>query len=232
MTRFEDMTVTGLSPLELTRTGDADPLPFEPDTLVDPDMFQLDDRVRCEITNNGQVIVHGVANGVDIGPTIESIVDAAVASAIALVCPVGTVAWMPRATAPTGWLLLDGSTKLIADYPDLFDVIGDYVFATGTTFDLPNAKGRALVGYDSAQTEFNGMFKRGGEKTHTLTTAEIPSHQHNIGYVRSTTTSTGGSGVRISFDSATSNYNSDAAGGGGAHNNLQPYLTMNAFIKY
>jgi microcystin-dependent protein len=38
--------------------------------------------------------------------------------------------------------------------------------------------GRVLVGLDSGQAEFDTLDKTGGAKTHTLTTAEIPSHNH------------------------------------------------------
>ena len=38
--------------------------------------------------------------------------------------------------------------------------------------------GRTLVGVDEADTAFNGAAKTGGAKTHTLSTAEMPSHTH------------------------------------------------------
>ncbi|WP_394801611.1 phage baseplate protein, partial [Tenacibaculum piscium] len=41
-----------------------------------------------------------------------------------------------------------------------------------------NILGRMLVGYDANQKEFNSIGKKGGEKTHQLTTSELPSHQH------------------------------------------------------
>ena len=39
-------------------------------------------------------------------------------------------------------------------------------------------KGQTLVGIDSSQTEFNTVGKTGGEKVHTLTIDEMPSHTH------------------------------------------------------
>ena len=40
------------------------------------------------------------------------------------------------------------------------------------------AKGQTLVGIDTNQKEFNSVEKIGGEKTHTLTIEEMPSHTH------------------------------------------------------
>jgi microcystin-dependent protein len=62
----------------------------------------------------------------------------------------------------------------------LFAVIGTTYGAgdESTTFALPNMKGRVPVGYDSAQTEFDALGEAGGAKTHTLTSAEMPSHTH------------------------------------------------------
>lgn len=40
--------------------------------------------------------------------------------------------------------------------------------------------GRVPVGVDSSQTEFDEVEKTGGEKTHTLTVDEMPSHEHDV----------------------------------------------------
>ena len=47
--------------------------------------------------------------------------------------------------------------------------------------------GRTLVGYNASETEFNTIEKTGGEKTHTLTSTEMPSHGHSVS-VNSTST--------------------------------------------
>lgn len=86
--------------------------------------------------------------------------------------------------------------------------------------------GRVPVGVDTTQTEFNTVNKTGGEKTHTLTIDEIPSHWHS-------TTACGTRGKAQADSSGKSGYawNADSGsvtgytGGGGAHNNLQPYIT-------
>ena len=84
--------------------------------------------------------------------------------------------------------------------------------------------GKVLVGVDESDTDFNTVNKTGGEKTHVLTVSEMPSHTHTFpgaspsNYVRVEASSTNGL--------STSTKTTDATGGGQAHNNLQPYVTV------
>lgn len=111
-------------------------------------------------------------------------------------------------------------------------------FGTWTAF----ATGRTLVGLDSAQTEFDTDEETGGAKTHTLTTAEMPAHNHtmgtinrlaNVGDVVAGATSfddwPGSSGPISANNAVVGNSwtgSMDNTGGGGAHNNLQPYIVV------
>ena len=145
--------------------------------------------------------------------------------------PTGSIQEFAGASAPAGWLTCDGSAVSRVTYPALFAVIGTtYGAGNGsTTFNLPNRKGRVGVGLDSGQTEFNTLGKTGGAKTHTLTVAEMPSHTHNAGGWGAGTSN--GSKFRVDANSPANNWNTGSAGGGAAHNNLQPYLVMNYIIK-
>ena len=87
--------------------------------------------------------------------------------------------------------------------------------------------GRVPVGVDATQTEFNTVNKTGGEKTHTLTINEMPSHQHklsltNYGSDVASGVNWGNNGVK---KYAYSHDMIEPVGGGSAHNNLQPYIT-------
>ena len=105
-----------------------------------------------------------------------------------------------------------------------------------TTFNLPGSKGKVPVGYNSSETEFNALGKTGGEKTHTLTIAEMPSHNHpqNV----SANPNTGGPGIRRDWDEDATGLSiyaqgisTNNTGGGEAHNNLPPYFVTNYIIK-
>lgn len=85
--------------------------------------------------------------------------------------------------------------------------------------------GRVPVGFDSGQTEFDTDEETGGAKTHTLSTGEIPAHNHNYATTRGNIGWTGGSGQ--GSDPQLGNGNTTVnTGGGGAHNNLQPYIVV------
>lgn len=62
--------------------------------------------------------------------------------------PKGTMWNYAGDTAPTGWLFCDGSAISRTTYADLFAVIGTtYGVGDGsTTFNLPDSRGRALIG--------------------------------------------------------------------------------------
>jgi microcystin-dependent protein len=94
--------------------------------------------------------------------------------------PTGGVTMYGAGSAPSGWLLCDGTAVSRVTYAALFAVISDtYGVGNGTTtFNLPNLKGRVPVGLDSAQTEFDVLGETSGQKTHTLSSAEMPSHTH------------------------------------------------------
>ena len=97
--------------------------------------------------------------------------------------PSGVVSAFAGSSAPSGWLLCDGSTVSRTTYSDLFAVIGT-TYGSGdgsTTFTLPSLKGRMPVGLDSGQTEFDALAETGGAKTVTLATTEIPSHSPTSG---------------------------------------------------
>lgn len=147
--------------------------------------------------------------------------------------PIGAISEYAGATAPTNWLICDGSAISRTTYADLFNVIGTR-YGTGdgsTTFNLPDLRGRVPVGLDSNDTDFNTLGNTGGEKKHTLTIAEMPSHQHkdaiNVGGSQTLET------VQYLGGKSNAQYyvNTSAVGGGQAHNIMQPYIVQNYIIK-
>ena len=103
-------------------------------------------------------------------------------------------------------------------------------------------KGKTLVGVDSSDTDFNTVEKIGGEKTHTLTIDEMPSHSHSFKdgshtffwgqtktsnvYLASANATAGNTPNNNAMTSQGIWNATDSAGGSQAHNNLQPYITV------
>lgn len=165
--------------------------------------------------------------------------------------PVGGVEAYAGSVAPAGWLLANGSAVSRTTYAALFAIIGT-AYGPGdgaTTFNLPNLKGRMPVGRDAAQVEFDVIGETGGTKAETLTLAQIPNASGNMAWHggESGTPIAGVSGV-FYFAEVIGQYKSNGAaiggansgrfntyfslgGGGGSHNNLQPYQVMNYIIK-
>lgn len=85
-------------------------------------------------------------------------------------------------------------------------------------------KGLVALGVDENDTNMDAIGKTGGEKTHTLTTQEMPSHTHGLNnntLVNRNITGTGGAQGSNTVQGATITANN--TGGGQAHNNMQPY---------
>lgn len=147
--------------------------------------------------------------------------------------PIGSILPFGGSTAPAGWMLCQGQAISRTAYADLFAVIGtSYGAGNGTTtFNIPDLRGKVPVG-QSSDTEFNALGKTGGEKTHKLTVTELPSHAHKTGIRTDAAYGAGPVGsttAQVLFSQTVSD--TSYIGGNGAHNNLQPYNTVNYIIK-
>lgn len=170
--------------------------------------------------------------------------------------PPGCVADFAGGTAPAGWLFCDGLAISRTTYAGLFAAIGT-AFGAGdgaTTFNLPDARGRACFGKDNMGGTAANRITAGGSgvagatlgavgggETLTITTSQMASHQHVDGYSatagtgRYGTTDTGlVSGHADSSSSVSNNIgaNTSSVGGGGAHANIPPAIILNKIIKF
>lgn len=175
-------------------------------------------------------------------------------TAITGIFPAGIIMSFSGAASPTGFLLCDGAAVSRGTYSTLFSVISTtYGAGDGsTTFNVPNLKGKSVIGYNASETEFNALGKTGGEKTHILTTGEMPSHNHAIsdpGHSHglpgdpiftsaggNSRAYNGGSGQQFQWSiggvqPAGTGISVQSAGSSGAHNNLAPYMSLNYIIK-
>lgn len=132
-----------------------------------------------------------------------------------------TLAALQNLLVPVGFIF---SWAPVGDGPDLSTpakVAAYFGFGTWQAY----GNGQVLVGVDSGQTEFATPGKTGGEKAHTLTVNEIPAHNHETNI-----SNTAGENYLPLSTNAAANVSAQIVttntGGGQAHNNLQPYITV------
>jgi microcystin-dependent protein len=173
--------------------------------------------------------------------------------------PSGSLLPYAGSSAPSGFVLCYGQELNRTTYATLFGVIGT-TYGTGdgsTTFNVPDLRGRAVAGQDdmggssanrltgqSGGVDGDTLGGTGGEETQTLSTSQIPSHNHALRYggagsvnfssadnfMQLTSGGDAYGGTAPNFIGTTSSLMS-STGGGGAHNNVQPTIILNYIMK-
>jgi len=166
------------------------------------------------------------------------------------VVSIGSISMFAGATPPDKWLLCEGQSLLRANYADLFDTIGTtYGAVDGTHFNLPDMRFRSPMHPGTSADSLNSLGLGGalGENRHTLTTIELPAHNHPLtdpGHTHpiERATNTGGGATprhtmptntlqaTLATASATTGITIGNAGGDVAHNTLHPVRGINFMI--
>lgn len=160
---------------------------------------------------------------------------------------VGELRLFPWNFAPKGWALCDGSLLNIQQYAALYSLLGTHFGGNGTTtFGLPDLRGRTAIntGQIPNVTSMYTIGNSGGVENVTLTAAQAPTHNHLfmaeqvVGTVGSNVTPDPMVAQPVNINMFNPNTpvvnlmsgSMDNAGGGQAHNNMQPYLVLNYCI--
>lgn len=145
------------------------------------------------------------------------------------------VGWksLPNKTTPLSAEYLDAFVN--AMYPigkvEIFYDNEDHSNYLGFTW-VRTSVGKTPVGIDTTQDEFNTIGKTGGEKTHTLTIAEMPEHDHQsvnyaAGYGNNMVNVESGFVTLLAGVNASVHLKAvEATGGNQPHNNMPPYEVM------
>ena len=103
---------------------------------------------------------------------------------------IGTIIPYCGSTAPSGWLVCDGGTFNSEEYPLLANLVGNtYSASSGTTYYLPDLRGRAPIGSGtgvlndgSGSLTARALGSTGGTETETINTSTggTRSHTHTV----------------------------------------------------
>ena len=147
--------------------------------------------------------------------------------------------------APDGWAFCEGQLLLKADHESLYNVIGTTYGGDGTTFGLPDLRGRLPLHFGTL-SGFGTVFalaQQGGVEAVTLTLQQTPAHSHPFQATTNNADSNSPNNnllaqpsVMLEYYAATpgsplSSQAVAAAGGSQPHSNLQAYLCVNFIIS-
>lgn len=173
---------------------------------------------------------------VDISDTTQAISGTTKRSAISLIADYikGRVETLTNKTLSTG-SVIDANVTVIEVLKKAYPIGCIYVSTVSTNpstlfgFGTWEAfgEGRVLVGKASSGT-FATAGATMGEEAHTLTVAEMPSHSHTKTVIpKDNVWAAPNEGWNYSYTSGTTyQHSTDATGGGGSHNNIQPSIVV------
>lgn len=147
----------------------------------------------------------------------------------------GEIRMWTTAQQPSGFLFCDGATLDRLQYADLFSVIGTlYGAPSGTTFSLPDFRGRSPIGPGTdGSVDNQALAVKDGVSSVALAEANLAAHTHAITFP-GTAVATANSGAQVSAGSDWAHdawpAGTDSAGSGTPHENQSPVLGINFMI--
>lgn len=149
--------------------------------------------------------------------------------------PIGTImVWGGRelpSDSKMTWMWCHGQSLTKSSYDALFGVLSYQFGGSGSNFNLPDFRGRFLVGKeDNNNNGYGTLNNSGGENKHTLTIQEMPSHDHGVTY---NNWKAGDNANRRDMIESSSNEKckTTKSGGGQAHENRPPFRVIDYIIR-
>lgn len=90
--------------------------------------------------------------------------------------PAGLINAFDLTTAPAGYLLCNGASVSKNTYPELFSAIGYRHGGSGNNFNLPDLRGKMILGVNSSHAI--GTF--GGKEKQNIQINNLPAHHHSV----------------------------------------------------
>lgn len=149
--------------------------------------------------------------------------------------PIGSVMIWHGSTAPSGYLICDGTTYSKSSYPDLYDTLGSDYQISAEQFKVPDFRGLVPIGAGTHQdtNSKSKTFTLGteyGEYEHTQTIEELVNHNHTINRGADGSSYYGITGKEPENQTPYV-HETSSTGGGQPFNVMQPSLAVNFIIK-
>lgn len=251
--------LTTLLTIAITLTGMAQQMPYNPDENNDAFIGSAD--LTGFLSNYGnsfypsEILIEeqplsAVLAGLQ--AALDSLSQSSTnASGSVLDMPVGTILPVASANVPDGWMLCDGSEVSIEDYPELYASVGTtygagdsafwaQVFFPATTFNIPDLRGRTIIGADNMGGEAANRVSLepypilgvgAGEDTHVISMEELPDLSFYIPGGQYVTSSPSNPGTGVQSGAAAGGITIDLGGVSAPFSMMQPYLALNYMIK-
>tara|TARA_A100001011_G_C14299809_1_gene840227 strand:+ start:1322 stop:1771 length:450 start_codon:yes stop_codon:yes gene_type:complete len=141
------------------------------------------------------------------------------------------MAFLGRTTKGSSLTAIELDNNFLSHYP-----IGA-IYMNANRSDSPNryigygtwskfAEGRVLISADSTETSVPINESPSGSLSHTLVANDLPAHKHNFHRIgNNERDKDNGFAMTAESGSSTDRF-SNSTGGGGSHNNVQPYVTV------
>ena len=159
---------------------------------------------------------------------------------------VGEIRMFGGTFAPAGWAMCQGQSMPISENETLFNLIGTTYGGDGQeTFNLPDLQGRAPMhmGQGPGLSQNYQEGEAAGVESVTLTTQQIPIHNHSFVASLSAAASTDPTNQVVAQSSQIHIFTEDVTnkqmntnaltpvGGSQPHDNMQPYLVLTFIIS-
>lgn len=142
---------------------------------------------------------------------------------------IGMIFPIVNADIPENCLLCDGATYLREDYPNLYAAMDGVFHVDADNFSVPDLRSRVIVGSGAgAGLSAYSPGDSGGVEAVTLSTAQMPTHQHGLFQGTAVAIAPGELPVVIPFAAETGS--TGLAGSGGSHENRQPFTALKYVI--
>jgi microcystin-dependent protein len=171
--------------IRLTDTDINGGLTFSPENKLAISNRGVTNEMLSDMAGNrvkGKLGIYGAVEDITLQDLAVALSPLLVKTNVVFGVPIGTIIDFAGDYPPAGYFVCDGKTLSAAEYPELYNVIGNTWGGTLPFFALPDLRRKTTIGAGGTKTEEmdNYVGYVGGNENILLKKENIPSHNHNI----------------------------------------------------